>query len=160
MKYEKEIEIMRKTFMEEIEIDTDEYFDAVDFLIKNADLSVIKPLIELFYDDCYELSLMHNLDDLVLIIAGKHDKNGLLEVIRNLKYVKESGEYFGKEELVKMMLWGEAEYSTLLNILSYISVDEKDILASIILKIEESNIESLEKKLKEVLDFLYKDERQ
>ncbi|MBU3104314.1 hypothetical protein [Clostridium gasigenes] len=55
---------------------------------------------------------------------------------------------------------GEAEYSTLLNILSYISVDEKDILASIILKIEESNIESLEKKLKEVLDFLYKYERQ
>lgn len=97
---------------------------------------------------------MHNLDDLVLIIASKYGENGLLEVIRNLKYVKESGEYFGKEELVKMMLWGEDEYSILLNILPYISVDEKEILASIILKIEELNIESLEGKVKEVLNLL------
>ena len=154
MTYKNEIEIMRKTFMDEIEIDTNEYINAVDFLIKSADLTVIKPLMELFYDNCYELSLMENLDECILMIADKYDENGLLEVIKNLKYVKDSGEYFGKEALIKMILWGDDEYSTLLNVLPDISITEREILISILLKIEENNIESLEEKIKELLDLL------
>ena len=154
MNYKNEIEIMRKTFMDEIEIDTEEYINAVDFLIKSADLTVIKPLMELFYDNCYELSLMENLDECILMIADKYGENGLLEVIKNLKYVKDSGEYFGKEALIKMIMWGDDEYSTLLNVLPDISITEREILISILLKIEEDNIESLEEKIKELLALL------
>lgn len=154
MNYKNEIEIMRKTFMDEIEIDTEEYINAVNCLIKAADLTVIKPLMELFYDNCYELSLMENLNECVLIIADKYGENGLLEVIKNLKYVKESGEYFGKEALIKMIMWGDDEYSTLLNVLPDINVTEREILISILLKIKEDNIESLEEKIKELLVLL------
>lgn len=154
MNYKNEIEIMRKTFMDEIEIDTEEYINAVDCLIKSADLTVIKPLMELFYDNCYELSLMENLNECILMIADKYGENGLLEVIKNLKYVKESGEYFGKEALIKMIMWGEDEYSTLLNVLTDINETEREILISILLKIEKDNIESLKEKIKELLALL------
>lgn len=158
MSYENEIKVMRKMFMDEIEIDIEEYIkeynNAVEVLLKHSDLTVIKPLMELFYDDCYELSLMEELEEFILTIADRYGKKGFLEIIKSFKYVKESGEYFGKEALVKMIMWSNNEYITFLSVLPDISEDERKILISILFKIKDDNIESLEQKVKELIGLL------
>ncbi|WP_027625511.1 hypothetical protein [Clostridium lundense] len=158
MNYENEIEIMRKMFMDEIEIDIYEYIEkydnAVEVLLEHSDLTIIKPLMELFYDDCYELSLMEELEEFILTIANRYGKDGFLEIIKNLKYVKEAGEYFGKEALVKMIMWSNNEYLIFLSALPHISQSEREILVSILLKIKEDNAESLKERVDELIKLL------
>lgn len=115
--------------------DTNEKFDDYHELIKDMrqnpnynDTKMITPLLELFDDECFELSFMHYLQDIVTTISIRCGEDGFVVLLENLEVVPSHGQYHGVTSLIQMCINTDDSYELMQKSLPKINKKAKDFL--------------------------------
>ena len=147
MTQQEKIKFLKQIYTDEISIweedgmtlseEHDKFYEIKKDLLKRAELDTIPLLMELFDDDCYELSWMHELEDLVTLIAGKHGGKGMKRLVDNFKIVPSKGQYHGQQYLLQMILNTEDDYEILKSIATDLEQSSKELLFQILIEIKE-----------------------
>lgn len=71
---------------------------------------------------------MDDLSETIFYIAGRYSKDGLLEILRCLKYTQESGRYFGIDHMIRKILDTNSLYTLWIQLTEELNESDKSFI--------------------------------